>query len=496
MERLVEQQGRALEGLGRVLDREAERTDRRAVHQVEGMGEALLLAVDHQVDVALRPARHRLGAVLPRPPEAQPGQQGLESRRVLVVGREFDEAHALGMGARRQAEFAGAELVHHEAQRAMSVDRHAVRRAAAELVVEDLERQRVVVAGRQQRLHEVEHRQVALSGEIPEVTAPGEIVHLQQRRVGELDQEDAVARNRLDGGQIGAARQDVEAVEHQPDRRMVGAAHRLPGVAVVVDVAAPGQRLEGDAQAAFGGALAELAQVGGGALDAAQGVKRDVAADHQQVGAELLHDVELALGAGEGALALAGRHALEVAERLQGDDVEAELAAGVAHVGRRAVEGHEIVLEDLHGVELRRGDRLELLAQGAAQGNRRDRGLHASLLWCAPHPVVEELQGRQMRDLRRLRLVAEQHGRGAVCRVPVALVRPTEQVSDGQGAEFRGARRPERGSKARPRDCQRACAIDESRRRFATHQRDPETALKSIPARRHACFPRKRCLNL
>ena len=109
--------------------------------------------------------------------------------------------------------------------------------------------------------------------------------------------------------------------EHQADGRMVGAPHRLPGVAVVVDVAAPGQRLEGDAQAAPGGALAQLAQVGGGAVDAAQRFGRHVAADHQEIGAQLLHDVELALGAIHGALAPSRRHALEVAERLQGDDV-------------------------------------------------------------------------------------------------------------------------------------------------------------------------------
>ena len=100
---------------------------------------------------------------------------------------------------------------------------------------------------------------------------------------------------------------DVEAVEHQADGRMVGAAHRLPGVAVVVDVAAPGQRLEADAQAALGGPLAELVEVGGGAIDAAEAFGRDVGADHQEVAAELLHHVELALGAREHALALVGR---------------------------------------------------------------------------------------------------------------------------------------------------------------------------------------------
>ena len=56
-------------------------------------------------------------------------------------------------------------------------------------------------------------------------------------------------------------------------------------------------------------------------------VGRYVAADHQEVAAELLHDVELALGAGENPRALGVGHALEVAERLQCDDVEAELLA-------------------------------------------------------------------------------------------------------------------------------------------------------------------------
>ena len=116
-----------------------------------------------------------------------------------------------------------------------------------------------------------------------------------------LDQEDAVARDGADGGKIGAARQDVEGVEHQADRGMVGAAHRLPGVAVVVDVPAPGQRLEGDPHAAAGGAVTQLAQVGGGAVDAAQAVGRDVGADHQEIAVQLLHDVELALGAGRSA---------------------------------------------------------------------------------------------------------------------------------------------------------------------------------------------------
>ena len=141
-----------------------------------------------------------------------------------------------------------------------------------------------------------------------------------------------MARMRLE---VDLARQRVEAVEDQADVRMIGAAHDLPGVAVVVDVPAPGERLVADAQAALGRALAEFAEIGGGAVDAAQRHRRDVGADQHQVGAELLHQVELALGPVEGAGALRLRHALEIAERLEQGDLQPE----VAHHPRRPRAG-------------------------------------------------------------------------------------------------------------------------------------------------------------
>ena len=51
---------------------------------------------------------------------------------------------------------------------------------------------------------------------------------------------------------------------------MVGAPDDLPGVAMVADVAAPGERLVADAQAALRRPLAELAEIVGGAVDAAE----------------------------------------------------------------------------------------------------------------------------------------------------------------------------------------------------------------------------------
>ena len=81
--------------------------------------------------------------------------------------------------------------------------------------------------------------------------------------------------------------------------------------------------------------LAELAEVVGGAVDAAERGRRDVGADQHQVGAERLHDVELALGAVEGARALRLRHALEVAERLEDGDAQPGVADHPADLGRR-----------------------------------------------------------------------------------------------------------------------------------------------------------------
>ena len=45
-----------------------------------------------------------------------------------------------------------------------------------------------------------------------------------------------------------AGRERVKAVEQRPIDGMIGPPHDLPGVAVIVDVAAPGQRLEADTQ--------------------------------------------------------------------------------------------------------------------------------------------------------------------------------------------------------------------------------------------------------
>ena len=160
-------------------------------------------------------------------------------------------------------------LVHQIDQRAAAVDGDRARRAAPELIVEDFQRQGAVIAGGGDGAHEVGDRQVALTGHVAEMAAPVEQVHVDQRRVCELHDEDLVGGDGADRGDVDLAGERVKRVEDQPDIGMVGAAHDLPGVAVVGDVATPGERLVTDAQGTPGGAFAELPEIVGGAVDAA-----------------------------------------------------------------------------------------------------------------------------------------------------------------------------------------------------------------------------------
>ena len=131
--------------------------------------------------------------------------------------------------------------------------------------------------------------------------------------------------------------------------------------------------------------LAELVQIGGGALDAAEGIRRDVAAHEELTAVELAHQVELALRPRQGAGALRLRHALEIPERLEGQHLEAKALDHARDLARRAVEGQEIGLEDLDPLEPGRRDGLQLLGEPAAQRHGGDGSLHGH----AEHPSYD-----------------------------------------------------------------------------------------------------------
>ena len=127
----------------------------------------------------------------------------------------------------------------------------------AEDVVEDLERQRAVVAGGEHVLDEAGEVEAALAGEAAVVAAPLQDVHRQARRVGELEEEDPLAGDVADRRRGRCPRERMWKESRQvPSAGWSAARDDPPGVVVVADVAAPGERLVGDAQAALGGALA------------------------------------------------------------------------------------------------------------------------------------------------------------------------------------------------------------------------------------------------
>src|SRR5690606_2224191 len=146
-------------------------------------------------------------------------------------------------------------------------------------------------------------------------------------------------------------REAMKAVEDKADIRMVGPPYDLPRIAMVADMLAPGQGFVADAKATPPRPFTKLPEIVGGAIHATEREGRHIRADEEKVGAELLHDVELALGAVESALPVGSGHALEVAEGLEEADLEPVVAYHAADIRRTAIECKKVALEDLDAVE-------------------------------------------------------------------------------------------------------------------------------------------------
>jgi hypothetical protein len=99
-------------------------------------------------------------------------------------------------------------------------------------------------------------------------------------------------------------------------------------------------------------------------------------ADEDQVGSELLHEVELALGPVKGLAALRLGQAFKVSERLEEGDAEAKIGHHRRHIARGMVIGQEIILENLDPGKAGGGNRLEFFAQIAADRHGCNRRFH------------------------------------------------------------------------------------------------------------------------
>ena len=288
---------RRLRGI-RGLDR-----DRRDVRVTVGR-------VDQHVGRAGAPARHRLEAMAARGREPQCRQQPLGRGQLLGVDLQLRErvaaevrrggqhsADVEGGRSRRRVAAARVGGLLEQEQGAHRVDRHAIGIRLTEDVVEDLQRERPAVARVQHPGQEVREVEAALAGEAAVVPAPLQDVHPQPRGVGQLQEEDLLARDLGDRREVGRAREDVEAVQADAQGGVIGALHDAPAVVVLRDVAPPRERLVGDPQAAIRRAGRELVQLLGGEVVVVDGLLADVRAHEHRGGAERLHHVELRLGA-------------------------------------------------------------------------------------------------------------------------------------------------------------------------------------------------------
>src|SRR5215471_15360256 len=119
------------------------------------------------------------------------------------------------------------------------------------IVVDDVERIGAAIAGALDPAYQLDNRCVVISfrrKDSPMASRLDEIVEVPEI-VRELDQENLVARDLVEGLSRRAARENVKRVDCEPYVRVTGQLHRLPGGRVFADPTAPGQRTVCDADA-------------------------------------------------------------------------------------------------------------------------------------------------------------------------------------------------------------------------------------------------------
>src|SRR6185312_6619518 len=235
----------------------------------------------------------------------------------------------------------------------MAVDGNHRCRRRAELIVEDLERKRSVVSDLEQGGDELRKRQLALARHVAEVPAPGEVVHLDNRRVGKLHDEYAGWIDLAQALHGYGTRQRVKAVEDQAERRMTHFPDHRPGIPMIEHVPAPGERLVADPQVPPGGTLGELAEVGYDPASISARCRRDVGAEQQLLRPQLLHQIELSLQPVEGPPPQVVRHSLEIPKGLEERAGESEIAHLCRYFPGAAARRQQVVLENLGAVEFR-----------------------------------------------------------------------------------------------------------------------------------------------
>ncbi|MCO5571870.1 hypothetical protein L7F22_025618 [Adiantum nelumboides] len=377
--------------------------------------------VDEQPGTALLEALHLLGAVHPGTAEPQctqhPAQlraRGQLDERGPVEGRRRG-GDRVGPGPGQRGGLGERE------QRATGVDGRTGGVGLAEDVVEDLQRQRPGVPGGEHRREERGQVEPALTGEQPVVTAPGQHVHRQVRRVGELQEEQLLAGDVGDPGRVRAAGQDVEGVQAEAERGWSAART----------------------------ASQEASQVGvGGGVD---GVGGHRGAHQHGVGAEPRHDLEGRVRAAQVRREPVGVGRVDVAQRLVEVHRQAQVAAAGADRRRGPRVGEQVRREDLDAVEPGGRGGGELVLQRAGQADRDTGGLllggdqlgevgeHPRRIRCDAGEQTERLRGLVHRHRAAVEGAAARGARGTQQR---GVQRPVDDLGDPRaGREQRGVER-------------------------------------------------------
>ena len=214
--------------------------------------------------------------------------------------------------------------------------------------------------------------EVPLPGEDPVVAGPGQHVHAQQRRVGQLHEEDLLRRDVLDRRRVPAPGEDVEAVQAGAHTGVVGEVHDPLGPLEVVDEPPPRERLVGQAHAVALGQLPEPAQLGGHELVVVDLGRGHVGAHEHGADAQPLHQPELGPGPAQVGGEPLRPHGVGVAEGLVEVQAQAEVRGEPADLLGGGGRDHEVLLEDLDPVEAGRGGGVQLLLEGSREADGGD----------------------------------------------------------------------------------------------------------------------------
>ena len=200
----------------------------------------------------------------------------------------------------------------------------------------------------------------------PLLRRPGLLPH----EVRELDEEDLVRVEEVEGVEAGVGGEHVERIHPEPEVRMVGGLDDFPRLGVLAHVPPPRQPLVGDADPERHREHRKLAEVAGEVRAVAGRVGRGGRADEQHLRAEGLAHAEHRFGDVDLVGVEMARQSLEVAQHLEAGRAEAALAHEAGRGRFAAGMARDVARRDHDLREARLAHRPELRLERPGEGDR------------------------------------------------------------------------------------------------------------------------------